>query len=406
MGSAQAERQAFGSIVPPAAHISVCFAAQSRTLPSAKEPLRRVTKALITGKGYERPLQKRAALGLGRSTPTKRCDTLRIVVSWPGQGHPAARGLGSWRGWVISKPLVAGPVRWSCEVRSQANPERVSKQHFQAALCGQLARPTMHTSPASSSGNPATSPLLRSPSRSGVPASGNSPAGRLSPASAARRWLWFGRRPSRSSSPVGLLLLLLLAVIAGAILIWLLATRDKSEVAAYVAMCLIVKDQPRDVVEWVHHHQRIGVGKFYVFDHNSSVPLVKELHPLIEAGAVRYQYFRFAVIYAACQHPDWWPCGLWSCKLQHEVEAAAAPAGLLSLACSGAPVVCNTPRPWPSSLLHSYAGARAAQTGCVCKKPLQPLLMCSRSAFRTDQHWLLIMQELHTQVGLSAVLGI
>lgn len=57
-------------------------------------------------------------------------------------------------------------------------------------------------------------------------------------------------------------------------------------------MCLIVKDQHRDVVEWIQHHRRLGAGQFYIWDHNSSVPLVLELHPFVNEGLVQYQYFR------------------------------------------------------------------------------------------------------------------
>jgi hypothetical protein len=60
----------------------------------------------------------------------------------------------------------------------------------------------------------------------------------------------------------------------------------------YLAMCLIVKDQPEDTVEWIEYHRRIGVTKFYVFDHNSTVPLIKQLYGYVEAGIVEYRFFR------------------------------------------------------------------------------------------------------------------
>lgn len=60
----------------------------------------------------------------------------------------------------------------------------------------------------------------------------------------------------------------------------------------YLAMCLIVKDQPLDVLEWIEYHRKLGATKFYVFDHNSTVPLVKQLYAYIEAGVLEYQYFR------------------------------------------------------------------------------------------------------------------
>ena len=93
------------------------------------------------------------------------------------------------------------------------------------------------------------------------------------------------------SLSAGMLWVLAIAVTGGFTLTWHL-TDDRRETAAYVAMCLVVKDQPRDVVEWVQHHQQLGVGKFYIFDHNSSVPLITELYPQVDTGLVRYQYFR------------------------------------------------------------------------------------------------------------------
>lgn len=54
---------------------------------------------------------------------------------------------------------------------------------------------------------------------------------------------------------------------------------------AYLAMCLGVKDQNEDLREWIQYHRAIGVGKFYVFDDNSTVPVAKTLQDLIQAGA-------------------------------------------------------------------------------------------------------------------------
>ena len=96
-----------------------------------------------------------------------------------------------------------------------------------------------------------------------------------------------------------MILLLMLALIGGSVLAWL-TSRNTAAAAAYVAMCLIVKDQPRDVMEWVQYHRSIGADKFYIYDHNSSVPLVKELYPLVNAGVVEYRYFRHAISLGAC----------------------------------------------------------------------------------------------------------
>lgn len=46
-------------------------------------------------------------------------------------------------------------------------------------------------------------------------------------------------------------------------------------------MCLAVKDQHADIREWLEHHQRLGVGKFYIFDNNSSRPMLPEFFDLV-----------------------------------------------------------------------------------------------------------------------------
>ena len=59
--------------------------------------------------------------------------------------------------------------------------------------------------------------------------------------------------------------------------------RDDSE-QAYLATCLCVKDQNQDLREWIAYHQSIGVGKFYVFDDGSSMPVAEGLQDLIKEG--------------------------------------------------------------------------------------------------------------------------
>ena len=58
--------------------------------------------------------------------------------------------------------------------------------------------------------------------------------------------------------------------------------RDAEE--AYLAVCLGVKDQNEDLREWIEYHRSIGVGKFYIFDDNSTVPAAAELQDLIQEG--------------------------------------------------------------------------------------------------------------------------
>ena len=49
----------------------------------------------------------------------------------------------------------------------------------------------------------------------------------------------------------------------------------------YLAMCLAVKDQHADIREWLEHHLRLGVGKFYIYDNNSSRPMLPEFFDLV-----------------------------------------------------------------------------------------------------------------------------
>jgi hypothetical protein len=57
-----------------------------------------------------------------------------------------------------------------------------------------------------------------------------------------------------------------------------------------LAACMVIRDDP-DFPEWVTYHRRLGVGAFYIYDHNSSVPLPDRVsgHELSH-GDVRYQY--------------------------------------------------------------------------------------------------------------------
>ena len=42
--------------------------------------------------------------------------------------------------------------------------------------------------------------------------------------------------------------------------------------------------------EWVDYHRMIGVSKFYIFDNNSSVPLMSILSDYIQEELVQYHY--------------------------------------------------------------------------------------------------------------------
>lgn len=59
----------------------------------------------------------------------------------------------------------------------------------------------------------------------------------------------------------------------------------------YVALCVVAKDQHRDLRYWIEYHRWIGVDKFYVMDHNSTQPMLPFLMDYVKQGVVEYQYF-------------------------------------------------------------------------------------------------------------------
>eukprot|EP01025_Chloroclados_australasicus_P026398 TRINITY_DN2621_c0_g1_i1.p1 TRINITY_DN2621_c0_g1~~TRINITY_DN2621_c0_g1_i1.p1 ORF type:complete len:340 (+),score=1.35 TRINITY_DN2621_c0_g1_i1:56-1075(+) len=59
---------------------------------------------------------------------------------------------------------------------------------------------------------------------------------------------------------------------------------------AYVAVCLIVKDQNKDLREWILYHQYIGIQKFYIFDDFSNPPALLVIHDFVQQGLVSYFY--------------------------------------------------------------------------------------------------------------------
>lgn len=56
----------------------------------------------------------------------------------------------------------------------------------------------------------------------------------------------------------------------------------------YVAVCLITSDQGEDVREWINHYLRLGVGRFYIFDH-SHTSIVAAFADLVYLGVVEYE---------------------------------------------------------------------------------------------------------------------
>ena len=60
----------------------------------------------------------------------------------------------------------------------------------------------------------------------------------------------------------------------------------------YFAICLCVKDQQKDIREWIEHHARFGASKIYIFDDNSSTPMISEFSDLVESGLVEYHFLQ------------------------------------------------------------------------------------------------------------------
>jgi len=65
-----------------------------------------------------------------------------------------------------------------------------------------------------------------------------------------------------------------------------------STLKSYVAICAIVKDQGEDILEWALYHKMIGIDTIYIHDHNSTIPLINEVLPLVKSGTVEYTYFK------------------------------------------------------------------------------------------------------------------
>lgn len=60
------------------------------------------------------------------------------------------------------------------------------------------------------------------------------------------------------------------------------------------ALCLLCKDESKDIVEWIEYHKSIGVSNVYIYDSHSSAPLLSHpgLIPHLESGFIaQYSYF-------------------------------------------------------------------------------------------------------------------
>ena len=67
------------------------------------------------------------------------------------------------------------------------------------------------------------------------------------------------------------------------------AVRTSAAPDGYVAMCLITRDS-NDLRDWIHHYLNLGVSKVYLFDHNSSIPVIKQVWDYVVEDTVVYHY--------------------------------------------------------------------------------------------------------------------
>ena len=67
------------------------------------------------------------------------------------------------------------------------------------------------------------------------------------------------------------------------------AERSSAGPDGYVAMCLVSRDAT-DLRDWVQHYLNLGISKVYLFDHNSSIPVIKQVWDYVVEDTVVYHY--------------------------------------------------------------------------------------------------------------------
>ena len=67
------------------------------------------------------------------------------------------------------------------------------------------------------------------------------------------------------------------------------AVRTPAAPDGYVAMCLITRDST-DLRDWIRHYLDLGVSKVYLYDHNSSTPVIKQIWDYVVENTVVYHY--------------------------------------------------------------------------------------------------------------------
>jgi hypothetical protein len=66
-----------------------------------------------------------------------------------------------------------------------------------------------------------------------------------------------------------------------------------SKIESYFAMCLLIKEGGQDLPEWIEYHHRMGASKFYIFDHNSTVPAINYIREYVLSGLVDLTFTDF-----------------------------------------------------------------------------------------------------------------
>lgn len=59
----------------------------------------------------------------------------------------------------------------------------------------------------------------------------------------------------------------------------------------YLAVCAIAKNEGRYLQEWIEYHNMLGVGKFYIYDNESTDNTQEVLQPYVDKGLVEYTLF-------------------------------------------------------------------------------------------------------------------
>ncbi|GLI63438.1 hypothetical protein VaNZ11_006329, partial [Volvox africanus] len=72
----------------------------------------------------------------------------------------------------------------------------------------------------------------------------------------------------------------------------LLGTRSTSTPGTssdgYSALCVVGRNENPYIKEWVEYHNCLGFSRIYLYDHNSTVPLLGEIKDLVDSGFVVY----------------------------------------------------------------------------------------------------------------------